>query len=96
MKLISAKEASKLSAHNKKRKLDEQKSLKELSLKEQVIHQLNEAINEGSTIKSFSSRTEVGKWIRDNKEELKDLGYELSFFMGKSTAGDVRVDWRKY
>ncbi len=95
MELIQAKEANKLSTYNKQKKRDEQKKIKKLSLKEQVAYQINEAINEGNTMKTFSSRTEVGKWIRDNKDELKDLGYELSFFMSNYSIGDIRIDWRR-
>lgn len=94
--LIQAKEANKLSVYNKLKKQDVQNELKKLSLKEQVAYKVSEAVNEGSVMKSFSSRTEVGRWIIDNKEELKDLGYGLSFFMGKSTIGDVRIEWRNF
>lgn len=93
IELIQAKEANELSMYNRREKHNEQEEVKKLTLKEQVAYYINEAISKGKTKESFSSRTEVGKWIRDNKDELKDLGYKLSFFMGKSTIGDVRIEW---
>ena len=89
--ILSAETARFMSDVNKK----EKEKIDNLTIEGKVAHEISKAIRDGRMMASFSSVKDTGKWVKNNKEELRELGYEVYFFMGKSTIGDIQIRWSK-
>lgn len=89
--LLRAEKARFMSEVNKK----EKEKIDNMSAERKVAHEISKAIRDGKMMASFSSVKDTGKWVKENEEELRKLGYEVYFFMGKSTIGDIQIRWSK-
>ena len=88
---LSAETAKFMSEVNKK----EKEKIDNMSTERKVVREINKSIRDGKMMASFSSVKDTGKWVKENEEELRQLGYEVCFFMGKSTIGDIQIRWSK-
>jgi|SRR5699024_2346200 len=94
MNKINAKKARKDSIYYKEKRESDRKEIEKMEVEDRIFAKIRENVLLGRFQASFSSREEEGRYIRKEKELFKNLGYELSFYVGTSTLGDVKIDWR--